>query len=171
MLSEADTIARLCTACGLCCNGVLFADVELQAEDDASALEKLGLPLKRLKTKTKMPQPCAALNGCLCRNYAQRPSRCRTFECLQLLKVKSGETAPDNALMHIRKARQLAERAEHFLKELGHNHPKLSLSQRYRRCVRDAENGDWRTEQLETLAELQMIVHKLTAMLQREFYP
>lgn len=171
MLSEPDAIARLCTACGLCCSGVLFADVELEPHDNIPLLQQLGLPLKQLKSKTKLPQPCAALDGCLCRNYTQRPSRCRTFECLQLLKVKNGETAPESALTNIRKARQLAERAEHFLDQLGHNHLKLSLSQRYRRCIRAAEGGGWTSEQLETLAELQMIVHQLTALLQREFYP
>ena len=171
MLSEADAIARLCTACGLCCNGVLFADVELQAGDDVAALEKLGLPVKRLKTKTKMPQPCAAFDGCLCRHYEQRPGHCQKFECLQLIKVNRGETTTGSALTHIQQARRLAERAEQFLEQLGHNRRDLPLSQRYRRCVRAAERGDWTGEQLEALAELQMSVHKLTALLQREFYP
>ncbi len=171
MSSETDSIARLCTACGLCCNGVLFADVELQTDEEAAVLEKLGLRVKRLKTKTKLTQPCAAFDGCLCRHYAQRPGHCQKFECLQLLKVNRGETTTNAALTHIQQARRLAERAEQFLEQLGHNRRDLPLSQRYRRCVRAAEQGDWTSDQLETLAELQMTVHKLTALLQREFYP
>ncbi len=32
----------LCPDCGLCCNGVLFADVELRAGDDAGRLKQLA---------------------------------------------------------------------------------------------------------------------------------
>ena len=36
----------LCTRCGLCCDGSLFADVELASRDEASALEVMGLDIE-----------------------------------------------------------------------------------------------------------------------------
>ncbi len=67
---------QLCLQCGLCCNGVLFKDVELQPGDDATNLRALGLPIRdapaRERPTTKpagvpatarqrFPQPCTAL--------------------------------------------------------------------------------------------------------------
>jgi uncharacterized protein len=36
----------LCLNCGLCCNGVIFADVKLVPEDNSARLRSLGLPLR-----------------------------------------------------------------------------------------------------------------------------
>ena len=37
-----SAIDELCPSCGLCCNGVIFGDVELQAKDDAKHLAALA---------------------------------------------------------------------------------------------------------------------------------
>ena len=98
-----NAIEQLCPNCGLCCNGVLFADVELPKGDDAKKLVKLGLSLApKGKTKTAFPQPCACLEGGLCSIYADRPKRCRTFECGLLKRVGRGELKPGAALKSIR---------------------------------------------------------------------
>src|ERR1044071_1876322 len=57
----------LCLECGLCCNGVIFADGQLQPEDNAARLRELGLKLtatqnSKLKTQNFL-QPCAAFGG------------------------------------------------------------------------------------------------------------
>src|SRR5437867_9164117 len=87
----AEVVAQLCPQCALCCNGVLFKDVELQPADDAARLKALGLPLDGSR-KAKFSQPCAALCGCHCGIYADRPMRCRQFECALLKSVAAGET-------------------------------------------------------------------------------
>ncbi len=46
-IKPTDAVSQLCPNCGLCCNGVLFADVELRKGDDAKRLMKLGLSLER----------------------------------------------------------------------------------------------------------------------------
>ena len=54
----------LCLECGLCCNGVIFADVQLEPEDDARRLRSLGLKFaanrKSQIVNHKFAQPCAA---------------------------------------------------------------------------------------------------------------
>jgi len=108
--SEVAITNELCNACGLCCNGVLFKDVQLQPGDDAAHLRSLGLPIREPRRvpprtgrsphshevrKTRFPQPCAALcDGNRCRIYAERPARCREFECALFKSVAAGETKP-----------------------------------------------------------------------------
>ena len=152
----------LCLQCGLCCNGVLFADVRPEPGDRS--------PL--FAGRSRVNQPCPAFNAetCACAIYKDRPARCRKFECRQLLGVQAGEITTDAALKRIRKARQLAGKVEKLLTELGNHETKLSLSRRFRRCQRAAEAGGLTPDQLDTLAELQLAVHELTLQLAQHFY-
>ena len=152
----------LCLQCGLCCNGVLFADVRPEPGDHS--------PL--FAGRSRVNQPCPAFNSgtCACAIYKERPARCRKFECRQLLGVQAGEVTTDSALKRIRKARQLATKVEKLLAELGHNETNLSLSRRFRRCQRAAEAGGLSPDQLDTLADLQLAVHELTLQLAQHFY-
>jgi hypothetical protein len=53
----------LCTRCGLCCDGSLFADVELASGGEASALEVMGLANTAISTfgDTAARQPSGEL--------------------------------------------------------------------------------------------------------------
>ena len=156
-------IDALCLQCGLCCNGVLFADVRPEP-GDASPLFNGG--------RLRVAQPCPAFNAatCACAIYAERPARCRKFECHQLLGVRIGTTTTEKALRQIRAARALAAEVEKLLVELGFNNTRLPLSRRFQRCQRAAENGKLPETQLDRLADLQLAVHRLTGLLAREFY-
>lgn len=152
----------LCLQCGLCCNGVLFADVRPEP-GDKSAL---------FAGRSRVNQPCPALNSetCACAIYTDRPARCRQFECRQLIGVQAGNITTDAALKRIRTARKLAAKVEKLLAALGHNNPKLPLSRRFKRCQRAAESGGLTGDQLDTLADLQLAVHELTLLLSQHFY-
>jgi Fe-S-cluster containining protein len=156
-------IDALCLQCGMCCNGVLFADVRPEA-GDRSPLFRDG--------RSRVTQPCPAFNAgnCACAIYAERPVRCRKFECRQLLAVRNGTTTTERALRQIREARELAAEVEKLLTELGFNNQRLPLSRRFQRCQRAAENGKLAESQFDRLADLQLAVHKLTGLLAREFY-
>jgi uncharacterized protein len=156
-------IDALCLQCGLCCNGVLFADVRPEP-GDASPLFN--------GNRSRVTQPCPAFNAatCACAIYAERPARCRKFECRQLLGVRNGTTTTEKALHQIRAARELAAEVEKLLTELDFNDQRLPLSRRFQRCQRAAENGKLPETQLGRLADLQLAVHRLTGLLAREFY-
>ena len=87
----------LCTQCGLCCDGPLFADAELASGDETSGLEILGLDVEDADDEDHgvLLQPCAALKGKRCSIYAHRPSCCRAFECGLLQQVKRGVISID----------------------------------------------------------------------------
>jgi Fe-S-cluster containining protein len=156
-------IEALCLQCGMCCNGVLFADVRPEPGDPS--------PLFR-DGRSRVAQPCPAFNSatCACTIYAGRPARCRKFECRQLLAVRNGTTTVEKALRQIQAARELAAEVEKLLTELGFNNERLPFSRRFQRCQRAAENGKLPESQFDRLADLQLAVHKLTVLLAKEFY-
>jgi Fe-S-cluster containining protein len=124
-------VALLCPNCGLCCNGVLFADVELRKSDDARRLAGLGLSVEKKGRKQAFAQPCACFDGRLCGIYAERPVRCRTFECGLLKRVQAGELGVNVALKTIAQARRKAEKVRGLLRGLGQRDERLALTERY----------------------------------------
>jgi hypothetical protein len=156
-------IDTLCLQCGLCCNGVLFADVRPEPGDRSPLFNG---------NRSRVVQPCLAFNAatCACAIYPERPARCRKFECRQLLGVRNGTTTTEKALRQIRAVHELAAEVGKLLTELGFNHERLPLSRRSQRCQRAAERGELPEVQLDRLADLQLAVHRLTGLLAKEFY-
>jgi Fe-S-cluster containining protein len=130
--NAAAITAKLCPACGLCCSGALFGDVELQRGDNAAALQKLGLNIETKGRKLVFAQPCSCLSGDLCTIYASRPNRCRTFECRLLKRAEAGEISLTAALRRVRQTRRLIKSMITILRKLGESTEHLPLN---RRCA------------------------------------
>jgi Fe-S-cluster containining protein len=110
-----DAASRLCLACGLCCNGVLFEVVRLQPSDSVKDLSDHGFQLKRKKREPYFPQPCAMLDGCTCTVYSARPQRCRRFECRQITGLTNGSITEAEAAERIAQAKSLVQHVEALL--------------------------------------------------------
>jgi uncharacterized protein len=167
-------IEALCPACGLCCNGVIFANVGLRPGDDATRLRSLGLPVITPHSKLRPPhlvQPCAAFDGCRCRVYADRPQYCREFECVLLKSVKAGHTERSAALRIIGTARERADKVRRLLCALGDTDEQLPLSARFRRTGKRLRESDWDEETADVYAQLTLAVHDLNLLLGDAFYP
>lgn len=161
----------LCRACGLCCNGVIFGDVRLQAGNCPERLRELGIaPTCPAKGPSKLMQPCQAFNGC-CRIYADRPQYCREFECALLKSALTGRTELPAALRIVKTAQRRAERVRQLLRQLGENSENLSLSKRFRRIQRRMENGPIDEEMADAYGQLTLAVHELNCLLSEAFYP
>ena len=164
--------APLCLACGMCCDGTLFKDVELQPGDNAARLSTLGLPVRHLQRKTCFAQPCAALGAdCRCAIYAQRPARCRQFDCVQLTALANGTTTPAAALRTVQRARRLAQKVRRLLRSLGDHDEQRALRLRFQRVQRRFEKGGSTVEASAVFAELSLAMHRLNLILSRSFYP
>jgi hypothetical protein len=135
MNAPSNPVSQLCPKCGLCCNGVLFADVELRKGDDVQRLAELGLSLVKKGRQQSFAQPCACFDGKLCRVYAERPVRCRTFECGLLKRVQAGELGVDAALKTIAQAKRQVEKVCELLRCAGSDDEQLALSHRYGRAM------------------------------------
>jgi uncharacterized protein len=184
--ANGSSAESLCLVCGLCCNGVLFADLELQPEDSPVRLQALGLCLAKPRSKRgeaasrpadatpenpHLRQPCAAFDGGRCRIYEERPKYCREFECLLLLSGRAGRTDPPTALRLIRTARQRVDKVRRLLRELGDTDEQTALAARFRRTARRVEKGGFDELTADTYAELTLAVHDLNLMLSGAFYP
>ena len=167
---------NICLECGLCCNGVIFADGQLQPGDDVEHLGKLGLRLKvpRANIASKHPQirkfaqPCGAFDGCQCRIYRERPAYCRQFECALLKRVAAGEIEAQQGLRVIRKAKKQAARVARLLRDLGDDDEQAPLQMRFRRVSRRIDSSG---PAADLFGELTLAVHALNCTLSQQFYP
>jgi Fe-S-cluster containining protein len=132
-----EAASRLCTACGMCCNGVLFEIVRLQSQDSVKELEKLGMQINRRKTQPYFKQPCRFLNDCTCTIYEQRPTRCRRFECLQLKLLAAEEITEAEAAAKIEEARTQVQRVRDLLAGAGDASTDEALEERVRHVLGD----------------------------------
>ena len=164
-----EAIAKLCPACGLCCNGVLFGDVELQRGDDAKRLTKLGVELFRKGRKTAFAQPCACLEGGLCKIYTDRPKRCAAFDCGLLKRVQGEELSAAVALKKITEAKRRAAEVLKLVRLLGNKNEFLPLNQRYSAVIAQPIDMSADEAEIERRGELMMAVSKLTDSLGRDF--
>jgi hypothetical protein len=122
---------RLCTQCGLCCDGTLFGDVELRGRPEVTRLLALGLAVDEGDGDADvLPLPCAALRGSCCGVYAHRPSTCRQFECGLLQRVRRGEVSVARAAARVVSARAQADAVRALLAEVEPRPRRLPLRER-----------------------------------------
>ncbi len=167
--SPADAVSQLCPNCGLCCNGVLFADVELQKGDNARRLGELGLTLKAKGRKQAFAQPCAGFDGRLCRVYPERPAYCRAFECGLLKGVQAGELEAKTALATIAEAAVRVKTVDRLLRQLGDTDQSTALIRRYTRVMREPVDLSGPEDAVELRGKLMRAVENLMQILQRDF--
>ena len=130
----------LCTECGLCCDGSLFADVELTGLTEAAGLEIMGLEIEDDDAGgALLVQPCGALQGKRCGIYAHRPECCRTFECRLLRQVRCGEVSITRARESIAEAFLQIERIHSLTFELGQCDERLPLKERCLEAMAQSE--------------------------------
>lgn len=158
----------LCLKCGLCCNGVIFADVQLKPRENARLLQSLGL---KLSSNRKFTQPCSAFAGCKCKIYSDRPIYCREFECLLLKNVKAGHIKWAEANRTIRSTLRCVEKVKSLLQRLGDADETVALSKRFRRMQRRLESSPLDKETAQLFGELTLAVHDLNILLSEKFYP
>ncbi|MGO8838067.1 MAG: YkgJ family cysteine cluster protein [Limisphaerales bacterium] len=164
-----NCVDQLCPNCGLCCNGVLFADVRLQKNDDARRLTELGLSLVKKGSKPAFVQPCACFDGILCRIYPERPAYCRAFECGLLKRVQAGGMDVKAALKTIGAAGRRVEKVRRLLRRSGQHDEQLALIQRYAQVMSGPIDLSGSEDAVESRSELLLAVEGLMLLLQRDF--
>jgi uncharacterized protein len=156
----------------LCCNGVIFADVELQPGDDVARLRELGLRLQPPLggARPKFAQPCAAHDGCRCGIYTERPRYCREFVCLLLKAVRAGRVEMPAALRLIQATRQRVDKIKALLRRLGDTEETVALRERFRRTSDRLQASHLPQADADLYGRLTLEVHKLNRVLMEQFY-
>ncbi|MDD5351464.1 MAG: YkgJ family cysteine cluster protein [Chthoniobacteraceae bacterium] len=159
--------ARLCASCGMCCNGVLFHGVRLQAADSARELAALGLKVKRRKNERHVLQPCPAHQGSQCAIYSRRPERCRVFECRLLKAMDSGETTEAAALEKTQQARRRVARVRELFHRAGETRENKAFITRYETLLTEPLDPSPAAASLRT--ELKAAMQDLEDLLKKDF--
>ena len=156
----------------MCCDGVLFHSVELKSGDNPRQLSAFGLKVRRKKGVEFFLQPCSAHSpknqesgACSCAIYAERPTRCRLFNCRQILSVESGAASEAEAMDKIRNARSQVARVNELIDRIGESNPARSLAHRVANALTLLE-GSSRTALHD---ELDTAMRELEAFLATEF--
>ena len=159
---------RLCTRCGLCCDGSLFADVELAGRAEATRLEVMGLEIEDDDANgALLSQPCRALQGKRCGIYAHRPECCRTFECRLLQDVRRGTVGVERAAERIAEARKRIGRVRERMAHLGQRDGRLPLRESCDEAL--ARDADADPEVNRKRAELEAAMSAMEELLRRTF--
>jgi len=166
---SAEAISQLCPQCGLCCNGVLFGDVELQRGDDAKRLAGLGVELFRKGRKTAFAQPCSCLVKGMCRIYADRPQRCAAFDCGLLKRVQNGKATPASALKKIASAKRHAAAVLKLVRQLGNHDEATPLNERYAAVIAEPIDMAAAETEIKRRGALMTAVARLVESLERDF--
>lgn len=107
--------ARLCTHCGLCCDGVLFDRVPVE-EIEHERLTRLGFQVLRFETgKAYFQQACSKFDGTHCTVYEQRPESCRSFRCELFKSVERDHISLSKALSLVQEAKEVIGRLRPML--------------------------------------------------------
>ena len=156
----------LCTRCGLCCDGSLFADVELAGRAEATGLELLGLEIEDDDTGgALLVQPCVALQGRRCAIYEHRPECCRTFECRLLHDVRRGAVGVERAKKQIAEALWRIGRVRELMAQIGHRDRRLPL----RESCAEALAGNADPKMSRKRAELEAAMSAVETMIRATF--
>jgi len=161
---------RLCTRCGLCCDGSLFADVELAGATEAAGLEVMGLEIEEDDAGGGLlVQPCVALQGKRCSIYAHRPECCRTFECGLLQDAQRGAVTVERAGEHIAEALKRVARVRELAAALGQRDGRLPLKERYAEALALADEAANTPALNRKRAELEAEMTAVEELMRRRF--
>ncbi|MBB5034444.1 YkgJ family cysteine cluster protein [Prosthecobacter vanneervenii] len=167
--SFAEAATRLCTACGMCCDGTMFQIVRMQPGDVPAALGRLGLKIRCRDGEYHMEQPCPALQEKGCTVYDKRPVRCRLFHCQQLLRMENGETTEAEVMTMIQDTRAQVAQVRGLIEACGLREDGQSLMERHERVMSTPVNEALEPELVSVREELDEAMRKLKLRLNREF--
>jgi uncharacterized protein len=161
----------LCIRCGLCCDGSLFAEVELANGNEASALEVMGLEIEDADEDDAglLLQPCGALKGRRCGIYSQRPDCCRTFECRLIQEVKRGMVGIERAKEKIAEALKRIGRVRELVVQLGTGNERLPLKEHCVEVLALSEAATAGPAMKRKRAELQAAMTSVERLVQETF--
>jgi Fe-S-cluster containining protein len=160
----------LCTQCGLCCDGSLFADVELASDAEAASLEVMGLEIEEGEENGELLlQPCKALQGRRCSIYPHRPECCRTFECRLLQNVRRGAVSIDQAKEKIASTLSGIERIKKLLAHMGQDDERSSLKERCMEVLTNSEQVSSGRANKQERAELEREMKAVETLIYKTF--
>jgi hypothetical protein len=148
---------------------VIFHRVQLREQDAPWELAALGLKVKRSGGLDFIEQPCPAWRDRQCSVYADRPERCRLFECRQLRRMKAGEITEAEALEKIAEVQRRVARLDALSCRANGKPRKGPLSRRCETALAEPFDPATHPELIAEREELARGFAELDAMLDEDF--
>lgn len=118
MQNEINNANRLCSACGMCCDGTLFQSATVGPSDEA-LVAATGLTVNNNQGELSFAQPCKFYCQSQCSIYLKRPPVCINYRCRLLKKLDRGEMELDAALAKVKMVRALQAGLADILPDAG----------------------------------------------------
>ncbi len=96
--------SQLCRTCGACCNGGMFAFVDVEPGELTPATRRR---LSVIEERGVFSQPCPAWTATGCEVYADRPRRCHEYTCDLYRVAESGQEEHARLLHRARRIHEL----------------------------------------------------------------
>lgn len=131
-------------------------------------MEELGTAIEFKEELGSFSQPCPHLEGTRCSVYADRPGRCRQFECELLKSVRRGDQPVESAKKIIEETREAATLLTCQLNGLDGGQNTRPVAHR---CDEVMDHPTDKTDEWwQTYAEFNLQVRKVQALLKAHFY-
>lgn len=104
----SEQASRICSQCGLCCDGSLYAAVSLTPAERDNLIAVAPVQVEANGDLVWL-QPCSAHNGTCCTVYDRRPQACRQYQCGVLDSVAAGSMTPVQAELLVTEVKSLAQ--------------------------------------------------------------
>lgn len=108
----SDDGSRLCTRCGLCCDGTLFGYAVVTDDEVRRLRHRLPLVLGSGNLEPHFELRCVALGPRGCDVYGERPSTCVNYACKLLSRLRRGEVTLDAAIEVVEKIQRLVDKLD-----------------------------------------------------------
>lgn len=113
--TEPASLSTLCLACGMCCDGNLFTQVPLAADEPVRLRARGLVVIAREDGSPALRQRCAALVDRCCTVYEERPGGCRRYVCMLHAALAADEVSLPEALVIVAQAQTLLAAADRVL--------------------------------------------------------
>lgn len=140
----------LCLECGLCCDGTMFENVELEPRE----AERLDGRVVLSADRKHLKQTCRALEGCKCTVYEDRPQGCRDFRCLILASLEAGDITEAEAREGVAEA---MARRDAVAKLMNDDDPRRALASA-RKSVAEGTASEELRHALQRLKQLTLLM-------------
>lgn len=151
--------AKLCLACGMCCNGVLHPTARL-APQEISFADSLGMTTSYTPGNAHFHLPCPCWQEERCSVYPLRPNVCHTYRCKLLRSLDRQTITLDVALEHLQQVQTLIQEIEamigdsrtadsiwtrlrRFAAQRGYTHDSAQFGQDFPLLKLKASSLDW----------------------------
>ncbi len=165
-----DESSSICVGCALCCDGTLFAHVNLQRDERPDTRRAVRVALHDDGSDSMLMQPCSCSVEGRCTIYEDRPRTCRAYRCSLLQRLEAGETTSAEARAVIQRTKARRDAVLPLLRTEVPNGQTMGFFRLHRELHARCDLADDPVAARADIAPLLLLTGAVHAQLVRSFY-